>query len=695
MAGLTVHGAPFYVLLFVLWLAESQEGADAVGGGLYFPGFKNAAANLSLAGIAKIEPTNGLLELTNHTSRLLGQAFYSSPLRLKLSPEGSALSFSTCFVFSIVPEYAKLGGHGLAFALSPSPNPAALPSQYLGLLNSSDIGNFSNHLFAVEFDTVQDFEFGDINDNHIGIDINSLASNASAAAAYYADDGSGKVDLNLKSGKPIFAWIDYESGSTVVNVTISPDSTKPPKPILSYRVDLSPILKEYMYVGFSASTGLLASSHYVLGWSFSIGGGGSKAIELSSLPSLSGPQKDHRHALAIGLSVSAVLVLILAIGTVFYIVRKMRNADPIEDWELHMVPHRFSYQELKRATNGFKGKELLGTGGFGQVYRGTLVDTRAEVAVKRISHESKQGIREFVSEISTIGRLRHRNIVQLLGWCRRRDDLLLVYEFMPNGSLDRFLFDSDQKKKTLTLSWPQRLHIIKGVASGLLYLHEGYEQVVIHRDVKASNVLLDGEMNGRLGDFGMARLYDHGSNPSTTRVVGTLGYLAPELSRTGKADALSDVYAFGAFLLEVVCGRRPIEPKATAEELVLMDWVWDRYREGKVLDVVDSKMEGAFDENEVLMVLKLGLLCSNSKPDQRPSMRLVMRYLNGEADVPESARAQEALESERDRIKFENFIESFASSSFEKKCSSNSSFVLPLSSDSTQEVPYGYAGHTR
>ncbi|KAK4771340.1 hypothetical protein SAY87_031872 [Trapa incisa] len=690
-ACLTLTWALFSLLFLLLPLAKSQQGG---GGGLYFPGFKYAAANISLAGIAKIQPANGLLELTNHTSRLLGHAFYSSPLRLKTSPNGSALSFSTCFVFSIVPEYAKLGGHGLAFALSPSPNPAALPSQYLGLLNSSDMGNFSNHLFAVEFDTVQDFEFGDINDNHIGIDINSLASNKSTAAAYYADDGSGKVDLNLKSGKPNFAWIDYDSRSTVVNVTVSPNSTKPSKPILSYKVDLTPILDEYMYVGFSASTGLLASSHYVLGWSFAIGGGGSRALDLSSLPLLPGPKKNHRSALAIGLSVSAVFVLILAIATVFYLVRKMRNADPIEDWELDIGPHRFSYRELKRATNGFKGKELLGAGGFGQVYRGTLVNSGAEIAVKRISHESKQGLREFVSEISTIGRLRHRNIVQLLGWCRRRGDLLLVYEFMPNGSLDKFLFDGDLKK-TPTLSWPQRFHIIKGVASGLLYLHEGYEQVVIHRDVKASNVLLDAEMNGRLGDFGLARLYDHGSNPSTTRVVGTLGYLAPELSRTGKADALSDVYAFGAFLLETVCGRRPIEPKAPAEELVLMDWAWERYREGRVLDVVDSKMEGQFDEREVLMVLKLGLLCSNSKPHQRPSMRLVMRYLDGEAEVPESARAQEALEAERGRIEFEDFINSFASSSFEKMGSSDPSFVMPVSANSPPSFPYGYAGHTR
>ncbi|KAL2502848.1 L-type lectin-domain containing receptor kinase IV.1 [Forsythia ovata] len=189
--------------------------------------------------------------------------------------------------------------------------------------------------------------------------------------------------------------------------------------------------------------------------------------------------------------------------------------------------------------------------------------SKVEIAVKRISHESRQGIREFVAEIASMGRLRHRNLVPLLGYCRRRSELLLVYEYMPNGSLDMFLHDQPK----ITLNWEQRFRV-KGVASGLLYLHEEWEQVVIHRDIKASNVLLDGELNGRLGDFGLARLYDHGTDHHTTQVVGTLGYLAPEHSRTGKATTSTDVYAFGSFLLEVACGRRPIEPKAAPNDLI-------------------------------------------------------------------------------------------------------------------------------
>lgn len=627
-----------------------------------YSGFKDAATNLTLSGVSEIQK-NGILRLTNETSRLLGHAFYPSPFKFKNSSNGTALSFSTCFVFIIVPEYPKLGGHGLAFTIATTKDLKALPSQYLGLLNSSVV-NLTNHLFAVEFDTVQDFEFGDINDNHIGIDLGSLKSNASASAAYYTGDSdSSKQDLNLKGGKPIQVWIDYDSVQNVVNVTISPTSKKPKIPILSSHVDLSSLFEEYMYVGLSASTGLLASSHYMLGWSFKLNGQ-APALDLSSLPSLPAGHKKQYTGLVIGVSAAVVVFVIVSISTAIYLIRKIKNADIVEDWELEMGPHRYCYQELKKATNNFSDKVLLGKGGFGQVYKGILPDSKIEVAVKRISKESTQGLREFVSEIASIGRLRHRNLVQLLGWYRRRDDFLLVYDYMANGSLDKFLFEEPK----MILNWEQRFKIIKDVASGLLYLHEGYEQVVIHRDVKASNVLLDEELNGRLSDFGLARLYEHGANPNTTRVVGTLGYLAPELPRTGKATESSDVYAFGALLLEVVCGRRPIEPKALPEELVLVDLVWEKFREGRALDVIDPKLNGEYNESEVMMVIKLGLMCSHNAPIARPSMRQVVRYLDEEVGIPQNLRdpngAYEGVKGTSEV--FDDFAHSFASSSFDK-----------------------------
>ncbi|KAK8315649.1 hypothetical protein V6Z11_D01G255800 [Gossypium hirsutum] len=654
---------PYFLLVLLtlipLLISSSSQPTDT----LFFPGFKppNLSTNLTLTGSAEIQ-ANGILKLTNDTSRLQGHAFYSSPFRFKNSSNGQAFSFSTTFAMAIVPEYPKLGGHGLAFTIAASKDLKALPSQYLGILNATDVGNSSDYLVAVEFDTVQDFEFQDINDNHVGIDINSLNSTASVPAGYYIDGvGLVKQNVSLKSGKPILVWIEYDSVEKLVNVTISSSSKKPSLPILPLKVDLSPFLQEFMYVGFSASTGLLASSHYILGWSFKMNGE-AQALDLSSLPSLPRPPAKHT-ALTVGVSVSSVVFVIAALSVAVYIFMKIKNADVIEDWELEIGPQRYDYHELKRATNGFSDKALLGHGGFGKVYKGKLKDSKTQVAVKRVSHESKQGLREFVSEIASIGRLRHRNLVQLLGWCRRRGDLLLVYDYMANGSLDKFLFDDPK----IVLNWEQRLNIIKGVASGLLYLHEGYEQIVIHRDVKASNVLLDDELNGKLGDFGLAKLYEHGSNPGTTRVVGTLGYLAPELPKTGKATTSSDVYAFGAFLLEVACGRRPIESNVSQEELVLIDWVWEKFTQGRLFDVVDIRLNDKYKEDEMLVVLKLGLICSNDVPMARPNMRQAVRYLDGEAELPEVLKPSRIYEGVGEG--FDTFLHSFMSSTFDNTSS--------------------------
>ena len=189
------------------------------------------------------------------------------------------------------------------------------------------------------------------------------------------------------------------------------------------------------------------------------------------------------------------------------------------------------------------------------------------------------------------------------------------------------------------MDWVQRFRIMKGVASGLLYIHEDWEQVVIHRDIKASNVLLDSEMNGRLGHFGLARLYDHGADPQTTHVVGTMGYLAPELARSGKASPLTDVFAFGAFILEVVCGRRPVEQSMADNRLMLVDWVLDHWQRESLAEVVDARLQGEYDAGEATLALKLGLLCSHPLPGARPSMRQVMQYLDGDMPLPELTTA--------------------------------------------------------
>ena len=179
-----------------------------------------------------------------------------------------------------------------------------------------------------------------------------------------------------------------------------------------------------------------------------------------------------------------------------------------------------------------------------------------------------------------------------------------------------------------------------GTAKGLSYLHEEHEPNIVHRDIKASNVLLDTDMNGRLGDFGLARLYDHGADPQTTHVVGTMGYLAPELARTGKASPLTDVFAFGAFILEVACGRRPVEQAMSDSRLMLVDWVLEHWQKEALLEVVDARLDGQYDAGEVVLALKLGLMCSHPMPGARPSMRQVMQYLEGDMPIPELTPTQ-------------------------------------------------------
>ncbi|KAJ8750469.1 hypothetical protein K2173_015610 [Erythroxylum novogranatense] len=618
---------PFLVCCFLSLKYSSSLAQDETQ--FIYNGFNGA--NLLLNGIAKIHP-NGLLELTNTSKQQIGRAFFPSPQNFSKSlanNNSDSLSFFTTFVFAILPQVPTVGGHGIAFVMSPSTEfKGSMATQYLGLFNDSTSGSSSNHVLAVELDTVLSPDIGDINNNHVGININGIRSKVSAPVTYFSDKESINRTLELISGKPMQVWIEYNATEKLLKVTIAPiTSEKPLHPLLSTFLDLSTIFCDLMFVGFSSSTGELVSRQYILGWSFNRSGQ-AVALDKAQLPSLPRNRKSNFPTI---LRILIATLMLLMIFLIAYMIRRKKYEEVREDWEREYGPQRFSYKDLFRATKGFKDKEFLGAGGFGRVYRGTLPSSNVQVAVKKVSHYSTIGIKQFVSEIVSMGRLRHRNLVQLLGYCRRKGELLLVYEYMPNGSLDKFLFRSG----TPTISWRQRYQILKGVASALLYLHDEWEQVVLHRDVKASNILLDADLNGRLGDFGLAKFQDHGATPQTTFVVGTVGYLAPELTRTGRATTCSDVFAFGTFLLEIACGRKPIESSRSAEELILVDWVFDHWKRGLILLTSDPRLEGNFEIEEMKLVLTLGLFCCHPVPATRPNMRQVVRYLDGDAKLPE------------------------------------------------------------
>ncbi|KAL6842402.1 hypothetical protein ACP4OV_027829 [Aristida adscensionis] len=642
---------------------QAAAGSGGAGTQFIYEGF--AGAQLDLDGMAVVEP-DGKLMLTNVTSQLKGHAFHPASLRFHgTAANSSARSFSTEFVFAIVSDYATVSGNGLAFFVAPSRNlSAASPSQFLGLFNNENNGNTSNHVFAVELDTILNPEFRDINSNHVGVDVNGLVSVAAEAAGYYADDTGDFRNLSLHIGDAMQVWVDYDGAAAVVNVTLAPaGEPRPKKPLLSVAVNLSPVVTETAYVGLSSSTGPFRTRHYILGWSFALDGA-APPLDYAKLPKLPrAVAKRRSRALDVVLPVAIpLLVLAVVAGVSLLAWRRFRYAELREAWEVEFGPHRFKYKDLFHATDGFAGRHLLGVGGFGRVYRGVLPASKTEVAVKIVSHDASQGMKQFVAEIASIGCLRHRNVVPLLGYSRRRGELLLVYDYMPNGSLDKWLYDDGAPP----LSWAQRLRAVRGVAAGLLYLHEDWEQVVVHRDVKASNVLLDGEMNARLGDFGLARLYDRGAGPRTTHVVGTMGYLAPELAHTRRVTPATDVFAFGSFVLEVVCGRRPIERDASGGDgdgrLVLADWVLELWHKGALADAADARLCGEYPAEEVELALRLGLLCSHPSPATRPSMRQVVQFLDGDAPLPSPSYQSFTALAMMQNEGFDSYVASFASS---------------------------------
>ncbi|KAM3694706.1 hypothetical protein ACB094_07G076000 [Castanea mollissima] len=510
-----------------------------------------------------------------------GRAYYSQPIQLWDPITNVTTDFTTSFEFIMRarPNDSNSTSGGIAFFITSEDSvdsPGNSSAGWLGLFNETTNGNPSNQMVAVEFDSWQDT--WDPNDNHVGINVNSIVSK------------------------------------------------------------LRNVLPEKVTVGFSASTGRAIPVQAIRSWNFS---------STLDLVLTENGAKGNSKMWFVGLIIGVVLLVAGTSSGSYCILRRkfkrkqIEEDDEDEDEEMGMMdpmdedlvegtgPKRFAYKDLVVATNNFSEEGKLGQGGFGGVYKGFLTEMNIEIAVKKISSSSNQGKKEYISEVMTISRLRHRNLVQLVGWSHKRESFVLAYEYMPNGSLDSHLFH----KKT-HLSWPVRHKIVHGLASGLLYLHEEWEQCVVHRDIKSSNVMLDSNFNTKLGDFGLARFVDHELGSQTTIVAGTMGYMAPECLISSKANKESDVFSFGVVALEIACGRRVVEPKAEELKISLVNWVWELYGKGKLLEAVDETLNGDYDIDKMTCLMTTGLWCAHPDHTLRPSIRQAIKVLNFEAPLP-------------------------------------------------------------
>ncbi|XP_022721697.1 LOW QUALITY PROTEIN: probable LRR receptor-like serine/threonine-protein kinase At1g56140 [Durio zibethinus] len=350
------------------------------------------------------------------------------------------------------------------------------------------------------------------------------------------------------------------------------------------------------------------------------------------IPTVSGlppgtSKRKNRTALVVGLVVPVVVVALMLIFVIIHFKRRIEYDDDEVLLAIGPRPNTFSYAELKAATEDFSPSNKLGEGGFGAVYKGTLPDGRV-VAVKQLSVASHQGKSQFIAEVATISAVQHRNLVKLYGCCIEGKRHLLVYEYLENKSLDQALFG----RSDLHLDWPTRFNICLATARGLAYLHEESRPRIVHRDVKASNILLDAELCPKISDFGLAKLYDDKKTHISTRVAGTIGYLAPEYAMRGHLTEKADVFGFGIVALEILSGRPNSDTTLDGNKIYLLEWAWALYENNQCLDLVDPGLV-EFDENEALRVIGVALLCTQGSPSMRPPMSRVVAMLAGDIEA--------------------------------------------------------------
>ncbi|GLT38037.1 hypothetical protein SLA2020_123080 [Shorea laevis] len=345
--------------------------------------------------------------------------------------------------------------------------------------------------------------------------------------------------------------------------------------------------------------------------------------------------------MVVGIVVGVAFAIFLIMGIIWW--RCCRRQKSILEQDLKgmdLQTGSFTLRQLKAATNNFDPTNKIGEGGFGPVYKGHLMDGKV-IAVKQLSAKSKQGNREFVNEIGMISALQHPHLVKLYGCCIEGNQLLLIYEYMENNSLARALFGPEECQ--MKLDWPTRQKICIGIARGLTYLHEESRLKIVHRDIKATNVLLDKDLNPKISDFGLAKLDEEDNTHISTRVAGTFGYMAPEYAMRGYLTDKADVYSFGIVALEIVSGRSNTCSRTKEDSFYLLDWALLLKEKGSLLELVDPRLGSDYNKMEVMNMINVALLCTNPAPAARPAMSAVVSMLEGNVAVVDSSMSIESI----------------------------------------------------
>lgn len=587
--------------------------------------------DVKLLGSAKLSKERSALQIPDETEavdlrHLAGRALYSSPIRLLDPATKTPASFETTFSFQFKNDSvyssrgnwdsgSSHGGSGLTFIIVPDEFTVGRSGPWLGMLNDACDDDYK--AVAVEFDTRHNPEFGDPNDNHLGINLGSIVStktiNASDAGVYLNDGSVHRVRIR------------YDGPRQWMEIHIGPGGQEfPSKPVYSDTLDLSPHLKEYMFVGFSASTGNLTQIHNILSWNFT-----STSQAFLRLPSAescksrivvegSSSRNIKRGPTTSFLIFIALVVLVLAVLLSLYFNsgRKQEKSGAVILPELQRPrppnkPRRFTFSEVSSATRCFGEYEVLGSDYRGTYYRGKL-SNGIHIAVKRFSAQflSSNGLdrKWLMKEICAMSRVRHPNLVLVRGWCHDGRETMVIYDFLPNSSLDKWLYGPG------VLPWTRRFKVVKGVADALGFLHA---KKLAHKNMKTSSVFLDINFRAVLGDFGFV-LPGSGSKRFESAV-----------------SPAADVFEFGVFVLEVVAGRKRWDPEMEWGGRDLLELAWRMHEANEKVKLVDRRMGSLTNPEQAVRTLEIGLLCTLNESKGRPSMEDVIEFLATDRPIPE------------------------------------------------------------